>query len=134
MARVRTDTVRLRLGALSRDVQNEVFKALYVAGDTVAAEAAVSITRGSVSGKGHVPSLPGEPPNADTRQLDTNIHLEPDRPRMAIRVVSNAPYSAFLEYGTSKMAARPFLRRALLEKAPESVDLIKRAIAKATKS
>lgn len=134
MARVRTDTVRLKLGKLSQSAQAEVFKALYVAGDMVAAEAAVSITRGSISGKGHVPSLPGEPPNADTRQLDTNIHLEPDRPRMAIRVVSNAPYSEFLEYGTSKMAARPFLRRALLEKAPESVDLIKRAIAKATKS
>lgn len=134
MARVRTDTVRLKLGKLSQSAQAEVFKALYVAGDMVAAEAAVSITKGSISGKGHVPSLPGEPPNADTHQLDTNIHLEPDRPRMAIRVVSNAPYSGFLEYGTSKMAPRPFFRRALLEKADESVDLIKRAIAKAAKS
>lgn len=79
--------------------------------DRIRAEAQVSISRGSVSGKNHVPSKPGEPPNFDTGFLAGAIINEPTGPLTA-EVAALAPYSAALEFGTSKVAARPFLRPA----------------------
>lgn len=102
-------------------------RALYAAGQLVEIEAEISITRGSVSGKGHVPSKPGEPPNADTRLLDTSIDtivVGPNR----VDVVSNAPYSAALEFGTSRMAERPFMGPAARAKQSEAVELVRRAV------
>jgi HK97 gp10 family phage protein len=102
-------------------------RALYAAGQMIEIEAELSITRGSISGKGHVPSRPGEPPNADTRLLDTSIDtivVGPNR----VDVVSSAPYSAALEFGTSKMEARPFMGPAARAKQADAVDLIARAV------
>lgn len=97
-----------------RNSAREVVAALYSAGQDIELDAERSITEGSVSGKGHVPSLPGQPPNADTRHLDTNIEttIEAQNPP-TVHVTSHAEYSAALEYGTSKMAERPFMRPAL---------------------
>ena len=107
-------------------------RALYAAGQAIEIEAEISITRGSISGPGHIPSAPGEPPNADTRLLDTSIDTVVVGPNR-VDVVSNAPYSAFLEWGTSRLEARPFMGPAARAKTPEAVDLIKRAVAKSTK-
>lgn len=90
-----------------------IVQKLYAAGQLIEAEAERSITEGSVSGKNHVPSLPGQPPNADTRFLDSNIEttivaVSPP----TVHVTSKAPYSAALEFGTSKMVERPFMRPA----------------------
>lgn len=125
------DRVRARFGrmAASRTLTD---RALYAAGQAIEIYAEISITRGSVSGKGHVPSRPGQPPNADTRLLDTSIDtviVGPNR----VDVVSNAPYSAALEFGTSRMEARPFMGPAARAKTPEAIDLIKRAVAQSTK-
>ena len=100
------------LKKLVGNLDREVSKALFTAGEVVEAEAGRSITAGSVSGKGHVPSRPGEPPNNDTGVLARNIEtvqVEPFR----VEVTSNAPYSVALEFGTSKMAARPFMGPAI---------------------
>jgi len=102
-------------------------RALYAAGQLIEIEAEISITRGSVSGKGHVPSKPGEPPNADTRLLDTSIDTVVVGPNR-VDVVSSAPYSAALEFGTSRMAERPFMGPAARAKTAEAVDLIARAV------
>ena len=107
-------------------------RALYAAGQMIEIEAEISITRGSISGAGHVPSKPGEPPNADTRLLDTSIDTVVVGPNR-VDVVSSAPYSAALEFGTSKMEARPFMGPAMRAKKAEAVDLIKRAVAKSAK-
>ncbi|HWK65388.1 MAG TPA: HK97-gp10 family putative phage morphogenesis protein [Rhizobiaceae bacterium] len=96
-----------------RQGAKQITAALYSAGQDIELEAEHSITQGSVSGKGHVPSAPGQPPNRDTGTLDTNIEttVEAQNPP-TVHVTSNAPYSAALEYGTSKMAERPFMRPA----------------------
>jgi HK97 gp10 family phage protein len=101
-----------RLKAM-RQVSQQVTAALYSAGQDIELDAEQSITMGSVSGSGHVPSAPGQPPNADTRFLDSNIEttIEGQNPP-TVHVTSNAPYSAALEYSTSKMAERPFMRPA----------------------
>ena len=107
-------------------------KALYAAGQLIEIEAEHSITEGSISGAGHVPSLPGQPPNADTRQLDTSIHTVVVG-RGRVNVESTAPYSAALEFGTSKMAARPFMAPAAKKKSPEAKKLVAEAIRRSTK-
>lgn len=91
-----------------------ILQELYTLGQMIELDAERSITEGSVSGKGHVPSAPGEPPNADTRVLDTNIEttIASSNPP-GVNVTSNAPYSAALEYGSSKMEERPFMRPAV---------------------
>lgn len=96
-----------------RKAARQVTGALYAAGQDIELDAERSITEGSVSGAGHVPSLPGQPPNADTHTLDTNIETEIKAQNPpTVHVTSHAPYSADLEYGTSKMAERPFMRPA----------------------
>lgn len=107
-------------------------KALYAAGQLIEIESERSITEGSISGAGHIPSLPGQPPNADTRQLDTSIHTVAVG-RGRVNVESTAPYSAALEFGTSKMAARPYMNPASQKKSPEAKKLVAEAIRRSTK-
>lgn len=109
-------------------------QALYLAGQEIELEAERSITEGSITGKGHVPSLPGQPPNADTRHLDSNIEttIVSQSPPL-VHVTSHARYSAALEFGTSKMAERPFMRPAARKKRGKAVAIVKRAVAKLTK-
>lgn len=97
----------------AQNVAEKITRALYIAGQRIEIDAETSITDGSVSGAGHVPSLPGQPPNADTHHLDSNIEttIEAQNPP-TVHVTSRARYSAALEFGTSKMAARPFMRPA----------------------
>ena len=102
--------------------QNRIIKAagrvLYVGADMIRAEAHRSISRGSRSGKKHKPSAPGEPPNRDTGVLQAHLRAELVSPLEA-HVASEAPYAAALEFGTSKMEARPYLRPARDKQAPE---------------
>jgi len=119
------------LGRLtSREMEDEIFKALFAAGNRIEIAAELSITSGSVSGKNHVPSAPGEPPNADTRLLDTSIETTGDRKNMKVKVTSNAPYSAALELGTSKMAARPFMGPAARKERSAATELVRKAVAR----
>lgn len=116
-----------RLASLTTNMRVEVGKAIYAAADIVKTEAQLSIVRGSVTGKNHVPSKPGEPPNADTRQLDTNI-ITVKTGELTAEVQSNAPYSAALEFGTSRMAERPFMRPAAAKAKPLARALVVKAV------
>lgn len=103
---------RDRLKRMAQRTPQQVTRALYAAGQLIESDAEQSITAGSISGAGHIPSLPGQPPNADTRFLDTNIETEIGGPGL-VTVTSKAPYSAALEYGNSRgLAPRPFMRPA----------------------
>lgn len=90
------------------EMTREIGKALFAGGERIQVAAQISITEGAVSGKGHVVSAPGEAPNQDTGVLGNNIETVQREP-LLVEVSSNAPYSAALELGTSKMAARPFM-------------------------
>ena len=54
------------------------------------------------------PSEPGQPPAVDTGNLKNLLLAEPENPLRWV-VNSGAEYSLDLEYGTHKMAERPFL-------------------------
>lgn len=104
---------RARLARMRRWATNDVTKALAAGGELVRADAQKSIRDGAVSGVGHIPSQPGQPPNADTHRLDTSIDVVVNKSNKSVSVISRAPYSAYLEFGTSKMVERPFMRPAL---------------------
>lgn len=65
--------------------------------------------------RGSSRSRPGEFPHKDFGRLRQSIAQQhfPDEARSIVG--TNLPYGKFLELGTSKMAARPFLRRTLAE-------------------
>lgn len=88
-----------------------------------------SIKLHGIPSPNHIVSTPGEPPNADTHDLDRSIHtrfqgedadasitgIGAEEPGLNTRVVvetvaggPTAPYAPALETGTSNMAARPF--------------------------
>lgn len=114
-----------RLKKMTAGMRKEAGKLVYTLADMHATEAAHSITEGSVSGKNHVPSKPGEPPNADTHVLDRSIHVERVGPLRA-NSVADAPYAADLEFGNSKVAERPYMRPAA-KKVRKDVDRLAQA-------
>lgn len=125
--------VSRRLNGLAGKEKVElVGRALFVGGDMVRAEASRLITEGAVSGKNHIPSLPGNPPLNDSGHLRSNIHVEQPAP-LRVLVVADAEYAAALEYGTSKMAERPFMRPATEHKRKDVVGLVHRAVNAATR-
>lgn len=60
-------------------------------------------------------SKPGEPPALRFGELRRSIAWEVDESAHVARVGSNKDYAGYLERGTSKMDARPFLQRTLNE-------------------
>ena len=93
-------------------MRGRIYTALFAGADLIRTEAALSIVAGSIQGKGHIPSKPGEPPNRDTAQLDTSIITEGDRSRLRAEVSANTDYAVDQELGNSKMAERPYMRPA----------------------
>lgn len=66
---------------------------------------------------GAFPSRPGDPPHKQTGRLLASLAWELVSDAIA-RVGMNLKYGRWLELGTRKMAARPWLRRALREMTP----------------
>lgn len=134
MPRMRgVDQAKRRIESLSgREKIALVGQALFAGGEMIKAEAQHLITQGAQSGKNHVPSKPGEPPNEDTGHLRSNITVTQVGP-LHVRVASNARYSGFLEFGTSKMAARPFMGPAARAKRKEVVAVVRAAVSRATR-
>lgn len=138
MAKRPGDVIRARMKAFRSDpYQRAVSAALFEAAELVQREAQISITRGSSSGQSggkhqHVASRPGEAPNNEFGTLANNIEATMEGPRTA-RVTSNAQHSVPLEFGTSKMAARPFLRPARDRKRKEIEALFAERINRANK-
>ena len=109
---------------LGTNAKMNVEKALVRATNEVRNQAVESIMRGAKSGgavirynprREHIRSAGGEAPASDTGFLVSQISTEV---KMSTTggvgsVVSAAPYSAPLEFGTSVMEARPFLQPAL---------------------
>lgn len=120
------------LNTLPAAVVREVEQSMYVAGEIIAVEAQVSITEGAVSGSGHVASKPGEAPNADTHYLADNIEVR-QTSRLKVEIASTADYSAALEFGTSRMSERPFMRPAARKKRLQVNKLLSKAARRAVR-
>lgn len=119
MARMRGKEKHLkRLRTLSGPAVTKLAGAIVFEGaDTIRAEAFRMVSAGSVSGRNHVASAPGEAPNRDSGTLQAGFETQQTGP-VSAEFRAETSYSAALEFGTSKMAARPFVRPARDKIAP----------------
>lgn len=117
-----------RLKNLSKSVPDEVYKALLASGTLIQTVAQKSIVQGAVSGPGHVPSKPGEPPNRDTGELDLNIKTYGDKSKLRVQVIAQAPHSADVEYGHDNVIERPYMRPAVIKTGPERQRLVRQKV------
>jgi len=103
---------RLRRMRNAQYMQRELVKELMVEGEEIRKEIQDSIRAGGIPSPNHVPSAPGQPPNADTHNLDLSIDVRVPRAsgRTSLVVIAQAEYAAALEFGTSRIAERPFMR------------------------
>tara|TARA_Y100001938_G_C7822861_1_gene297482 strand:- start:56 stop:505 length:450 start_codon:yes stop_codon:yes gene_type:complete len=106
-----------KFNALDKDLKEPFREVVKGGAQFIRGEAIKSIQTGPKSGRlyekynprrTHRASAPGQPPASDTGNLVRNIKVNQKNKDVA-EVQSNAPYSAFLEFGTSKMLPRPFL-------------------------
>ena len=109
--------VMSQLGRLNKDLEQPFQEVVKGGGQLIRAEAVKSIQSGAKSGivyekynprRSHRASAPGQAPASDTGNLVSKIIVK-QKTKNVVNVESNADYSAFLEYGTSKMDPRPFM-------------------------
>lgn len=102
-----------RLREIRETVEERTVQFLLEAGEVVRQTAMESIREGTIRGPGHIPSLPGQPPKGDTGRLELSIDVELRASERSVNVIARAPYAAALEFGTARIAPRPFMRPAL---------------------
>ena len=81
----------------------------------------------------HVASAPNQPPASDTGFLANNITMKVDTKTdgsVVGQVISSAPYSKHLEFGTTNMTERPFMQPALQKNKSKIQALFKKGILK----
>lgn len=122
-----------RLKRLSTEAQKVAGKIVFVGADMVRAEAFRGVSAGSVSGKNHVSSAPGEFPNRDTGGLQNGFKTDQTGP-LSAEFRSETEYSEALEFGTSKMQARPHVRPARDAAEPKIQRLFAEEIGKLVRS
>lgn len=111
----------------SAATQTKLTQAVYIGAETIVVEARRLIADGAIQGKGHKPSSPGEPPNWDTGQLANETVPRQNKPLKA-QAVSQSDHAAPLEFGSSKMAERPFMKPAAQNKGGETAKLVRKVI------
>lgn len=119
MARVRFD------GSTPDDIRQRVYAALDAAAIVIQQEAKTVLSRAGTgvwySGQPARSSAPGEPPVAQTGTLRRSVQIDrtENKGRMPfVRVGTNLEYGPYLEFGTSRMAPRPWLRPAVAASRP----------------
>lgn len=134
-----SDQLQRQLRRLAGDLREEAGKAVLATAIEMRADIVTSIQRGPASGRTykksnpprtHTASAPAQPPMSDTGRLANSITF--DRlGDLTATVGSNLNYAPWLEYGTSRMAARPFFRPAVERMRPIYIgkleDIIRRA-------
>ena len=106
-----------KFDSLKKDLEKPFREVIAGGAQLIRGEAIRSIQTGPKSGRvyekynprrTHRASAPGQAPASDTGNLVSQIRVRQENKDL-IKVESNALYSSFLEFGTSKMLARPFL-------------------------
>lgn len=83
--------------------------------------------------RSHRSSAPNQPPATDTGFLISQITMDVDvktNGSVVGQIISSAPYSKALEYGTTNMTARPFMQPALQKNKRKIENLFKKGILK----
>ena len=91
------------------------------------------IYRHPITGLPHQASAPGEAFANMTGNALANTKTYKENGGLKGRITGEAEYAAYLELGTSRMAARPVFRPALANKTPEIIETFKKNVRKALK-
>jgi len=81
----------------------------------------------------HTASAPNQPPASDTGFLASQITMDVDvKPNGTVvgQIISAAPYSKHLEFGTVNMTERPFMQPALMKNKRKIQAMFKKGILK----
>ena len=114
------------------EVKREVSQAVARSTLSVHSRAVKRIQNGPASGivyelyeprRTHQASAPGEPPMSDTGRLASSMQFEIDG--LTGYVFTPVEYGPYLEFGTSRMAARPFLFPSVEEERPVFMKALK---------
>ena len=134
------DELKKTLGRLPKDLSRETKVAMAEAVLTVRTEAITSMRPGT--GRIyrrktiiHRASAPGMPPAVDTGRLRASIYgkVKMLGSEVVGAIGTNVEYAPHLEFGTARMAPRPFLRRAIEKKKKEILRLLEKAVTRVVK-
>lgn len=116
------DKIATASAAIRQNVADEINKAAFASAQKIASEAKRSLNDGNKSGRlytrrsvSHRASAPGEAPATDTGRLVNSIVATFKGAGEAFTIAGRglAKYAPLLEFGTSKIAPRPFMLPAL---------------------
>lgn len=129
-----------KLEKITAEAKKEMAAALFVSGlkieDVAKIEIAQGIKTGRVykrGGKPHIASAAGEAPASDTGRLVNSINTGAKSDGMVVEVTAGkgvVDYAVHLEYGTEKMAARPFMKPSLEKSRKFIHDRMEKAVQK----
>ncbi len=111
-------------------LDDQVGAAVRHAAELVEDRAKGLILEGSVTGKDHVASRPGEPPNNNYGDLVRGISSAQTGPASAV-VTSQSQAALYLEVGSSRMAPRPYMGPAALIEREPIAKVIAKAVSRA---
>ena len=126
---------------LERNLEQPFREVILGGAQLIRGEAIKSIQTGPKSGRvyqkynprrTHTASAPGQAPASDTGNLVSQIMVR-QQTKDNVLVESNALYSSFLEFGTSKMLARPFLFPATERSRPKIIQAVFNRVVKEIK-
>ena len=112
------DSLQENLSRLPEDLEAAITQGL-----EEAAAQAVNYIEDEISNSYPPASFPGEPPATRTGTLKRSVRIESVEP-MRVTIAAGgsgtmAPYASWLEFGTSKMAPRPFIQPMIQVLMPE---------------
>ena len=118
--------VAAQVGMINRQVLSRARR-----GTNILRNSAMTVLGQDGSGRryrnGHVASAPGQPPAPDTGNLRRNWREQSFAQAnglgrgvdIRLRITGDVPYAKYLEFGTRKMAARPFREKIRSKARPE---------------
>jgi len=136
-----SEQLQRELRRLSDDLREEAGNVVKAVAIEMQADIVKSLDNGPASGRTyrksnptrtHTASAPGQPPMTDTGRLANSITF--DRiGDLTATVGSELIYATWLEYGTSRMASRPFFRPAVERMRPVYIGKLEDIIRRATR-
>ena len=112
------DRLKRRLAGLTPALKKPVAREINAGALAVHGEMVRAIQSGPKTGRvykrrsvRHQASAPGEAPATDTGSLVGSLAIEPDPDGLGTKVLARSGYAMWLEFGTRRMAARPFFQR-----------------------
>lgn len=125
---VKINREKKNYASVSADIRRKMQQVIAYGINATRNTAIDNILRGAKSGetyvkynprRTHQASASGQYPASDTQFLANNIVTSIQANGLEGEVISQADYSQHLEYGTSKMGARPFMQPSLEENRPK---------------